>query len=447
MSTSKTRGVLLTALVLFFTAFSVHVSAGTTTRATYAGYLVFDTKTATIWYAEPVTGFRFNVTKSATLRKIASRVAYPVTADQLAQLPTVDSTDIGDLTQRQRYSGRVVISTDVLGTYWYIVPSTKLRLNLSSITDMTATAKAYGRRADPNFWKYWGTDPGVQSGVRMVSSIRGTFSIAYVKANLVNPGVRLMTDSVSPGLGSCGCQCNPESMCGADYRALCPKVCAVRSFRQFVQLRSALAAINGAYFHDSNYSLWSGIGSDLSAQNSFSPKQELTRDPWYSKLEHPIVVDTSNRVMVDVPNAGCVNKDAVFVQLSKGLIFTVFTDCIKSAVRQRSLQVGGTGSMQALISTDSFLVLNRKNVIKNYPLDAKQKTSRTTRDFFGLKGRTVYFVVVRGATMYDAAAVAVAMKFDMAANLDGGGSSALYANGKYLVGPGRSIPNALLLTH
>jgi len=32
-----------------------------------------------------------------------------------------------------------------------------------------------------------------------------------------------------------------------------------------------------------------------------------------------------------------------------------------------------------------------------------------------------------------------------ALNLDGGGSSALYLNGSYIVGPGRSLPNAVIL--
>ncbi len=47
--------------------------------------------------------------------------------------------------------------------------------------------------------------------------------------------------------------------------------------------------------------------------------------------------------------------------------------------------------------------------------------------------------------MVDAAYVMKALGAKDALNLDGGGSSALYLNGSYLVGPGRSLPNAIVL--
>jgi exopolysaccharide biosynthesis protein len=33
---------------------------------------------------------------------------------------------------------------------------------------------------------------------------------------------------------------------------------------------------------------------------------------------------------------------------------------------------------------------------------------------------------------------------DNAMNIDAGGSAALWANGRYIIGPGRDIPNAIL---
>ncbi|MBI4090347.1 MAG: phosphodiester glycosidase family protein, partial [Candidatus Kerfeldbacteria bacterium] len=38
-----------------------------------------------------------------------------------------------------------------------------------------------------------------------------------------------------------------------------------------------------------------------------------------------------------------------------------------------------------------------------------------------------------------------ALKMDYAMNLDGGGSSALWYRGSYKVGPGRNVPNALVM--
>jgi len=56
----------------------------------------------------------------------------------------------------------------------------------------------------------------------------------------------------------------------------------------------------------------------------------------------------------------------------------------------------------------------------------------------------VYIGFVFNANMAASAQVMHAMGMDNALNLDEGGSSALIWNGSYLVGPGRSIPDAVL---
>lgn len=67
------------------------------------------------------------------------------------------------------------------------------------------------------------------------------------------------------------------------------------------------------------------------------------------------------------------------------------------------------------------------------------------RGFVGVKGDTLYIGVVSGASIGDAAIVLQTLGIDSALNLDGGGSSALYYNGSYKVGPGRNLPNAVIL--
>ncbi|OQX51317.1 hypothetical protein B5M47_01265 [candidate division CPR3 bacterium 4484_211] len=47
--------------------------------------------------------------------------------------------------------------------------------------------------------------------------------------------------------------------------------------------------------------------------------------------------------------------------------------------------------------------------------------------------------------MEDAAEVMQKLGAANALNLDGGGSSAMYYNGSYKVGPGRNLPNAVVL--
>lgn len=90
--------------------------------------------------------------------------------------------------------------------------------------------------------------------------------------------------------------------------------------------------------------------------------------------------------------------------------------------------------------------------LSNYPMLVSGGQARTTdsgakgpRGFVGVKGGTLYIGVVHGADFGDAAAVLATLGLDTAMNLDGGGSSALYYNGRYVVGPGRNLPNAIIL--
>lgn len=95
------------------------------------------------------------------------------------------------------------------------------------------------------------------------------------------------------------------------------------------------------------------------------------------------------------------------------------------------------------------------SMLSNYPLlvsgnqvrfngdgDPK-KGSKGNRSFVANKGNTVYIGVVHGATVAESAHALQALGMDNALNLDSGGSTALWSGG-YKVGPGRSIPNAIV---
>lgn len=94
-------------------------------------------------------------------------------------------------------------------------------------------------------------------------------------------------------------------------------------------------------------------------------------------------------------------------------------------------------------------------VLMNYPLlvtggnvafggdDDPKKGSKGNRSFVANKGSIGYIGVVHSATVAEAARVLKAMGIENALNLDDGGSTALWSGG-YKVGPGRSLPNAIL---
>ncbi len=79
-------------------------------------------------------------------------------------------------------------------------------------------------------------------------------------------------------------------------------------------------------------------------------------------------------------------------------------------------------------------------------LDTKQK-SKGTRGAFGFNGSTLFLVTMYNASVTDEAYIMQALGATNAINLDGGGSSAMYQNGHYIVGPGRLLPNAIVFAN
>jgi len=63
----------------------------------------------------------------------------------------------------------------------------------------------------------------------------------------------------------------------------------------------------------------------------------------------------------------------------------------------------------------------------------------------GTDGTYIYRVVVENAALTDAQLVLQALGVQDAINLDGGGTAAMWIEGQYTVGPGRLLPNAILL--
>jgi hypothetical protein len=97
--------------------------------------------------------------------------------------------------------------------------------------------------------------------------------------------------------------------------------------------------------------------------------------------------------------------------------------------------------------------------ISNYPLllaagavvdseaeQADYQKQKGTKGSIGTDGTNVFLALVTNASVTDSAYVLQALGVKDALNVDGGGTSAMYIGGSYKVGPGRLLPNAILLT-
>ena len=92
------------------------------------------------------------------------------------------------------------------------------------------------------------------------------------------------------------------------------------------------------------------------------------------------------------------------------------------------------------------LLLAGGQVVDSEAEQADYQKLRGSNGSIGTDGTYVYLAFVSGASVTDSAYVLQALGVRDALNLDGGGTSALYEGGTYYVGPGRLLPNAVVLT-
>ena len=90
------------------------------------------------------------------------------------------------------------------------------------------------------------------------------------------------------------------------------------------------------------------------------------------------------------------------------------------------------------------LLSGGQDVLNEGSLSDNLKVTKGTRSAIGFGGGKLFLVVARGANMRDLVNIFKSLGATDALNLDGGGSSALY-DGGYKAGPGRSLPNALIV--
>jgi len=222
-----------------------------------------------------------------------------------------------------------------------------------------------------------------------VQTERGTFGAHVIKLPLNEVKVK----TVSASSGSCSNDCDTKSL--ADY----------------VKDSGGFAGMNGSYFCPPDYASCDG------KINSFD---FALYDSNEGKWEH---------------------KDALS-WFETGLI--TFNGRDPSFYRETS-DYGG-GGVTAGISNYPSLVKDGDIVVDEDDLTSFQKDIKGPRGVIGVGGENLYLAIVSGANVIDAAYVIRSLGAKHALNLDGGGSSAMYISGKYVVGPGRSLPNAVVLT-
>ena len=231
---------------------------------------------------------------------------------------------------------------------------------------------------------------------KIVKTVNGAFSVDMIAANLSDPKLRILTDVAEQPYG-----------CHASH-------CKVKTLGQFVLENNALAGINGTLF---------------------CPKDRAKpcggTDGWFDWSVY-------NR-----------RTNAVINSIGRGSMI-IFTEKNKYFYYKDSLDFPGMYEFEyrfkekisALISDEPLLVY-KSNIVSTKAPNALM--GRSTRSILGVRGSMLYLMTVRNATIDDLKAISKSLNMEYALALDGGGSSAMYYNGQYKLGPGRNIPNAIVV--
>ena len=238
--------------------------------------------------------------------------------------------------------------------------------------------------------------PAVQTetGYSLISvpTVRGTFTVHLIKERLADVTVKTV----------------------AANTAVCRKDCPVKPLADYVAENHAYAAMNGTYLCPPDYAECAG------KVNSYE----------YA------VYDSNLRTWLNLPSLATTQT---------GLV--TFTGNAPTFYRRSSVYARDRLSLAPITAglTMYPLLVEGGRVVNSESEQSDAQKLRSMKGSIGVDQSHIYLALIANASVTDSAYVLQALGVRDALNLDGGGTSAMWL-GSYKVGPGRLLPNAVLLT-
>ena len=377
----------------------------------YAGKILIDAPRAgDIWYVHPTTKVRYYLGTDVDAEAVIRQLAVKIHTNKLVKIPTVDENIRGDAKLRKKFTGYFLNDVDGGRQLWYVSPwvrKRKLFPPTESIHDVLVRFGIQGSNAILRGIPLAADSlpgPAIPPKISIVKKVsvtttEGTFTTTQIILDRRNQHWQILTDT------------GDVTDCGQDCNAL--------SVREYVQRNNGVAGIQGTYFCTSWWCGESGLNSFLWPVFNSSLRTMINQARVYFTADPMIIFDTSRKPYY----------------LPAGSDFVSLEDF------ERRMGV----TVQAAISNTPAMVAASVNILNESYLNSSLRYSHATRAFIGWRGTYIYLVSVRSATIPDATAVAMAMGLEYALNLDGGSSSGMFHDGSYLIGPGRNVPNAIVV--
>jgi len=355
------------------------------------------------WYIYPKDNKRYFLGKPADAFSLMRELGLGITEYNFQRLAKEGSPVDGDLNLARSLSGMIILQVEKNGEAWYVNPDDLKIYFLGRPADAFSVMRRLSLGISrENLAKVHkpGFDETINSYSKYlhksVETTDGSFSVDYIEINL-SPSIEIVTDTAD--VYNCKTNCHAKSL--ASY--------AINN--------NAFAGINGSYFCSSG-------GCDLNYYFA----------PIYNSHYKKLINDDQLKYWTTGPIVA-------FDKNSKYYYFKDSRDFKSVEYFEKENKV----ELQALIGNKPRLIEEGKNILIEWDIDKKQRDLKSIRNALAFKNDKMYLIVTYNATLLNLANVLKAMKMEYALNLDGGYSAALYYNDEYMVGPGRNIPNALLI--
>ena len=356
------------------------------------------------WYVYPKDNKRYFLGRPTDAFSLMRELGLGITELNFQKLAKEGSPVDGDIDLAKSLSGMIILQVEENGEAWYVNPNDLKIYFLGRPADAFAVMRklslGISRENLARIHK-----PGLSESINSYSkyehtkieTIDGLFSVDYVEIDLNSSKIEIITDTAQ------------------NYN--CKSGCTANTLASFAIENEAFAAINGSYF----------CSSGGCATNYYFA-------PIYNSEENKLINDDQLKYWTTGPVVAFdVNNKYYYYKDSREF------ESVENFEKTNNVK------LQAAISNKPRLIENGMNTLIEWDIDEKQRNVKATRNALGFKDNKMYLIVTYNSTLVNLANVLKSMKMEYALNLDGGYSAALYYNDEYMVGPGRDIPNALLI--
>ena len=386
-----------------------------TQAVSYRGKILIPSSSAA-WYVYPANGKRYLISDApvATVLPLAKKLS----AKDLAKIGVSSDNPKKAKKAPVSYAGYFLVNKAVPTDLWYVHPVTRIRYYAGTDADIRSLISTQGIKVSSGILSlYKDASPKKKPVVQATSTTESLGSAVYEQKTV-------STEKGDFSIQVISFKKSDYTMVTAiDFSGDCANDCPAKPLEDYVKSAGADFGIHGSYFCPPDYSGCAG------KVNTFDPP----------------VFDSANRTVTNTVKYKFHSGPLLAVDSPGRYYYYHRSKEFGSSVAEFEQKNGAT--LSAEIANYPSLIENGAVVVEGETIDTKQATLKGYRGAIGYNDTMAYLVIAKAATVPDMAYILKALGATSAMNLDGGGSSALYFNGSYKVGPGRKLPNAIVFKH